>query len=200
MNQPRMPSPAILVAGLALVAALAGTAVAGPGASTSKVTKSKVKKIANKQIDKRLPWETADIAPDAVTSGKIAPDAVTSGKIAPDAVTSGKIADASVNSAKVEDRSLRATDYSVFNGTENIDLTTIAANSCTTSILSVPGIRETDLTIVPTPSDFSGGGAESVIVSGVSGTADSLRWRNCNVSASQVNPPATTFSYVVLRP
>jgi hypothetical protein len=55
MNQPRMPSPAILVAVLALVAALAGTAVAGPDASTSALTKSKVKRIADKVISKRAP-------------------------------------------------------------------------------------------------------------------------------------------------
>ena len=62
-------SPAIVVAVVALVAAVAGTAVAGPGASTSAVTKAKVKKIANKQINKRIPWKTGDIADNAVTAG-----------------------------------------------------------------------------------------------------------------------------------
>ena len=50
MNQPRMPSPAILVAVLALVAALAGTAVAGPDASTS----ASVKKKQFKKLKKRV--------------------------------------------------------------------------------------------------------------------------------------------------
>jgi hypothetical protein len=65
------PSPALVVAILALVAALAGTAVAGPGASSSAITKSKVKKIANKQITKRAPGlsvahaDTADNATNA---------------------------------------------------------------------------------------------------------------------------------------
>jgi hypothetical protein len=53
MNQPRMPSPAILVAVLALVAALAGTAIAGPTATVS-VSKKKVKKIAKKQAIKQI--------------------------------------------------------------------------------------------------------------------------------------------------
>jgi hypothetical protein len=71
MNQPRKPSPAILVAVLALVAALAGTAVAGPDASTSAITKKKVKKIARKQINKLAPGlsvahaDTADTATNA---------------------------------------------------------------------------------------------------------------------------------------
>jgi hypothetical protein len=64
----RRPSPALVVAVVALVAALAGTAVAGPGAETSKLNRSKVKNIANKQINKQLPWTTADLAPGAVTA------------------------------------------------------------------------------------------------------------------------------------
>jgi len=49
------PSPAIIVAALALVAALAGTAIAGPGETTSALTKSKVKKIATRQINALVP-------------------------------------------------------------------------------------------------------------------------------------------------
>ena len=65
----RRPSPAIVVAVLALVAALAGTAVAGPDATISakKVTKKKVKKISNKQIDKRLPWTGDEIDESTLT-------------------------------------------------------------------------------------------------------------------------------------
>jgi hypothetical protein len=65
------PSPAIVLAILALVAALAGTAVADPGASISAVTKKKVKKIARKQIKKAAPRlsvshaKTADTATNA---------------------------------------------------------------------------------------------------------------------------------------
>jgi hypothetical protein len=47
------PSPAIVIAVLALVAALAGTAVAGPGAGTS-VSKKKTKQIAKKQANKEI--------------------------------------------------------------------------------------------------------------------------------------------------
>jgi hypothetical protein len=48
------PSPALIVAVIALVAALAGTAVAADP-STRKITKSKVKTIAVKQINKAAP-------------------------------------------------------------------------------------------------------------------------------------------------
>jgi hypothetical protein len=70
MNQSRMPSPAILVAVLALVAALAGTAVAGPDASTSAITKKKVTKIATKQINKLAPGLSVASADTANTANR----------------------------------------------------------------------------------------------------------------------------------
>jgi hypothetical protein len=84
-------SPAIVIAVLALVAAVAGTAVAGPSATTSAITKKKVKKIANKQIDKRFPVETGDIAGGAVTTPKLANGAVDAAKLADGAVTAAKL-------------------------------------------------------------------------------------------------------------
>jgi hypothetical protein len=55
------PSPAIIVAVVALVAALAGTAVAGPGANSSVITGAKVVKKANKVFDSRLPITSAEL-------------------------------------------------------------------------------------------------------------------------------------------
>jgi hypothetical protein len=52
----RRPSPGVILGVIALVAALAGTAVASdPTATTSALSKKKVKKIANKRITKRAP-------------------------------------------------------------------------------------------------------------------------------------------------
>ncbi|HEY8001704.1 MAG: hypothetical protein ACHQJ5_03340 [Vicinamibacteria bacterium] len=48
------PSPAIIVAVIALVFALVGSAVAGTDGLSSKITKSKVKSISKKQADKEL--------------------------------------------------------------------------------------------------------------------------------------------------
>ena len=50
----RRPSAAMIIAMVALSAALAGTAIAGPEALVSKITKSKVKKIAKKEANKRI--------------------------------------------------------------------------------------------------------------------------------------------------
>ena len=71
MNRISQPSPAIVVAVLALVAALAGTAIAGPDASISAITKNKVKKIARQQVTQLAPTlhvATADNASKADTA------------------------------------------------------------------------------------------------------------------------------------
>jgi hypothetical protein len=86
------PSPALIVGVVALIAALAGTAVAGPEATTSAVTKAKVKKIAKKQARKLLPITTEELGDNAATTPKIADNAVTTPKIANDAVTAPKLA------------------------------------------------------------------------------------------------------------
>jgi hypothetical protein len=72
MKRFRMPSPALLVGVLALVAALAGTAIAGPGAVSSKLNKAKVKQVSQKQATKVLNKEepTLDVA-SAVSLGEL---------------------------------------------------------------------------------------------------------------------------------
>ena len=69
------PSPAIIVAVVALIAALAGTAVAGPSAGTSKLTKKKVRSIADQEIQKLasgLSVASANTANSANTAAKLA--------------------------------------------------------------------------------------------------------------------------------
>ncbi len=73
-----LPSPAMIVAVLGLVAALGGTAVAQQATTSAKVTKKKVKKIADKEIQKAAPGlsvanaekaNTATTATTATTAG-----------------------------------------------------------------------------------------------------------------------------------
>ena len=76
----RKPSPAMIVAILALIVAMAG------GAYAAAVPKNSV---GSKQLKKNA-VKTGKIVNGAVNSNKIANSAVTSGKIADKAVTSGK--------------------------------------------------------------------------------------------------------------
>jgi hypothetical protein len=62
------PSPAIIVAVAALVAALAGTAIADPGASVSKINRAKVKKISQKQARKVITQEAPNLTVGAANN------------------------------------------------------------------------------------------------------------------------------------
>jgi hypothetical protein len=89
------PSAGLIVACIALVFAIAGSAVALPGKNT--VDKNDIKKGA---VTKRA------LKKGAVTAKALKNGAVTSEKIAEGAVTGGKIADGAVGGAKVQAESL----------------------------------------------------------------------------------------------
>jgi len=67
-----LPSPAIVVAVGALVAALAGTALAGTDAQTAAINKKSVKKIAQKQVTKLAPELSVASAANAEQLGGVA--------------------------------------------------------------------------------------------------------------------------------
>jgi hypothetical protein len=106
------PSPALIVAVLALGLAIAGTAIAGPQAVLSGLTKSKVKKIAKRQatraVDARFPVDGPEIADGAVGSAKLGEGAVTSSKLGDAAVTSSKLGDAAATTEKLADGAVTA--------------------------------------------------------------------------------------------
>jgi hypothetical protein len=73
-----LPSPALIVAALALAVALAGTAIAAPDLANHAVSKSQVKRIAKRQaieqIDKKAPFTRVESVsiPDGLRGGAVA--------------------------------------------------------------------------------------------------------------------------------
>jgi hypothetical protein len=107
------PSPALVVACVALLISLGGTSVAAVNAlAPNSVGTSQLKN--NAVVTAKIKSGgvgASDIASNAVQAAKIASSAVTAGKIASNAVTNAKIAANAVNSSKVEDGSLAASDF-----------------------------------------------------------------------------------------
>lgn len=95
--QGRRPSPGTVLAIVALIAALAGTADAARKIGTKQLKNNAVttKKIKKKAVT------GSKLADRAVSSEKLADGAVTGGKLANGAVTGGKLADGEVTGAKL---------------------------------------------------------------------------------------------------
>ena len=128
------PSPALIVAALALTFALVGTALARE--PVARLSKSQVKKIAGKEITKRASGLSVEhattaqfanpagpakgdltgfypdpaIGPDAVTEAKIAADAVGGKNIQPGVVGNSEIAAGAVSTDKIGSGEVRGTD------------------------------------------------------------------------------------------
>lgn len=115
-NGIRMPSPAMLVAVVALFVALGGSALAVTAAKNSVKSKSikngqvKTKDLANAAVNAQKLADaavgTAKLTDNAVSTQKLADGSVTTPKLADGAVATDKIADNAVSTAKIADDSV----------------------------------------------------------------------------------------------
>ncbi len=131
------PSPAMVVALIALFVALGGTATALTGSNS----------VFSDDIAPRN-VKQSDINAGAVASGKLAANAVTNGKLAAGAVTGDKLAPASVTTGKVLDNNLTAADIA------------------DTSSLGAAEINEPDLNTVPAATNAANANFASTIGNG----------------------------------
>jgi hypothetical protein len=100
----RRPSPATVLASIALLVALGGTGVAAMEAIVPNNS------VGTPQL-KASAVTAGKIAPNAVTNVKIANNAVSNAKIGTNAITNSKLAGGAVTSAKVQNNSLLAADF-----------------------------------------------------------------------------------------
>jgi hypothetical protein len=93
----RRPSPAMVVALIALILTLAGTAVAAVKIGTNSLKNSAVttKKLKNRAVT------GAKLAEGSVSTAKLAEGAVSTGKLAEGAVSTGKLAEGAVSAQKL---------------------------------------------------------------------------------------------------
>ncbi len=104
------PSPALVIACIALFAALTGSAIAA-GVGKNTVRSPQIVDGTIRTVDLRDNAVAAGkIAPDAVDTTEIAENGVDSSDVAPDSLTAGDLAPNSVTSSEVADQSLTADD------------------------------------------------------------------------------------------
>jgi hypothetical protein len=172
----RRPSPAMVVASLALVVALAGTAIAAPTAIKSilsKKEKKQVKNIANTQVNTLAPGLSVASANNAKA-----------------------VSDDTISSSKVINGSLRAPDVGVSSGTFNYNSASIPANSCLFSgSQAAPGASVGDTVLVTPPDAFVQDDLD--LEAGVL-SANNIRINICNPTIAANDPGNLTFSFVVI--
>ena len=108
----RLPSPGLVVAIAALVAALAGTAVALPGTNSVDGNDLRRNVVKTKNI-RNGAVTTAKIRVGAVRAARLGENAVTSAKIADGEVSAADLGPASVASSEIEDGSVTLTDLAL---------------------------------------------------------------------------------------
>jgi hypothetical protein len=119
-NRSFRPSPAMIIACLALLLALTGSAVAA-GIAKNSVRSAQIADGTVRTVDLRDnavnsakvaddSLAAGDLAPDSVGNSEIAENAVSSPEVAPDSLTAGDLGAASVTSSEVADHSLTGAD------------------------------------------------------------------------------------------
>jgi hypothetical protein len=135
------PSPALIVACVALVMALTGSAIAA-GVGKNSVRSPQIVDGTVRTLDLRDDSvNAAKIAKDQVGADEIAENAVSSPEVAPDSLTAGDLGAASVGSSEVTDQSLTANDL----GPDSVGASEIAADSVGSSELQNSSVRANEL-------------------------------------------------------
>ena len=153
------PSPAMIIACLALLLALTGSAIAA-GVAKNSVRSAQIVDGTVRTLDLRDSavnsakvaddsLAATDLAPDSVGTGEIAENAVTSQEIAPDSLTAGDLGPNSVASSEVTDQSLTANDL----GPESVGANEIATDAVGSIEISPSAVHASELAAITTVSN-----------------------------------------------
>jgi hypothetical protein len=163
------PSPVMIVACLALLLALTGSAIAA-GVAKNSVRSAQIVDGTVRTLDVREnAVNAAKIAADAVGAEEIAENAVSSPEVAQDSLTAADLGAASVTSSEVADQSLTANDL----GPDSAGSSEIAADSVGSSELQSGSVRAAELAPIIQASNsttIKGGGNASVTATCPAGT------------------------------
>lgn len=152
-------SPAMIVACVALLLALTGSAIAA-GVAKNSVRSAQIVDGTVRTVDLRDSavngtkvaddsLAATDLAPDAVGNSEIADNAVSSPEVAPDSLTAGDLAANSVASPEVADQSLTANDL----GPESVGANEIATDAVGSIEISPSAVHASELAAITTVSN-----------------------------------------------
>ena len=153
------PSPAMIVACLALFLALTGSAIAA-GVAKNSVRSAQIVNGTVRTVDIRDnavnsakvaddSLTATDLAPDSVTNSELADNAVSSPEVAPDSLTADDLGANSVASSEVTDQSLTANDL----GPNSVGASEIATDAVGSIEISPSAVHASELAAITTVSN-----------------------------------------------
>jgi hypothetical protein len=190
-NRLGRPSPAMLVACLALFVALTGSAVAA-GIAKNSVGTAQLKKNAVTGVKiKSSAVVGSDVKDDSLTGADVNESSL--GTV-PSAASAQSIATNSVDGSSIKDGSLTAKDVSRVSGTVTLDIGSVNANTCNEEILNTgTGADMKDDAIVVTPKSWSSG----LTLHTENSNADGLiRLNVCNPTNGALDQGSTQYHFV----
>jgi hypothetical protein len=176
MHHLKRPSPAMVVASIALFVALGGLGVAA----------TKLKKNAVK---------TKNVKNNAITTKKIAKFAVTQDKIASGAVVSGKLGDSSVTSGKIATGAVNVNKFAATIAT-TVDFPSMTSE-CKFVDVAFPGALASDTPLVGMPASSPGFGTNLTL--DAYAAAGKVTLQACNPFGVATDPPASSVHITLLR-
>jgi hypothetical protein len=158
-NRSFRPSPAMIVACLALLLALTGSAIAA-GVAKNSVRSAQIVDSTVRTLDLRDSAVNSakvaddsliatDLGPDSVGTSEIAENAVASPEVAPDSLTTGDLGANSVASSEVADQSLTANDL----GPESVGASEVATDAVGSIEISPSAVHASELAAITTVSN-----------------------------------------------
>lgn len=164
------PSPAMVVACIALTVALGGTSYAAINLPKNSVGAKQLKK-------------------NAVTSAKVKKNAITSTKVKNNAITGADV----INAAQAT--GLRKADIGVISTTVVFDPPNIAAGTCSSDTATATGALNNDLMIAhPVGAVWS-----NLMYAPWLAQTDAVSLRICNPTGSAIDGPALSFHVLLIR-
>jgi len=184
----------MVVAVLALMVALGGSAFAVTAAKNSVSTKSIRNEAVTSKKVKDGAVKSADIANGAVLGEKIAHEAVTTDKIKDNSINNADYSNESISSGKLEQGSLAASRFYRANNF-TYDFPSVGGNSCTgVQPAGYEDLQAGDRVIVSTPASVPA----PLTIRG-SAEQGGVLFTLCNLSGAPVDPGSFSWKVLVIR-
>jgi len=141
--------------------------------------------------------DSSKVVDESLIAADLGPNSVNSSEIVANAVQAAEIANNTIDGGEVVDSGLSDVDVGNASGTFTFNAASIAANGCTVSAPSVPGVDNNDHVIVSPPQEIM---ALDVSVTAGKSTSDGfIRLNLCNPTGVAIDPPNATYAFVTIN-